>query len=78
MERFNHKTLNKIKRKEVEILNMFVALEHIEAEVEIHSAWETIRENMRISTKESIGYYELKKHMPWFDERWSKLFDQRE
>jgi hypothetical protein len=23
------------------------------------------------------GYYELKKHKPWFDERCSKLLDQR-
>jgi hypothetical protein len=48
MERFNHKTLNKIERREVEIPNKFVTLEHIAAEVEIHSAWETIRENIRI------------------------------
>jgi hypothetical protein len=27
-----------------------------------NKAWKTIRENMKISTKESLGYYELKKH----------------
>jgi hypothetical protein len=31
---------------------------------------------MRISPKKSLGYYELKKHKPWFDEGCSKL-DQR-
>jgi hypothetical protein len=30
-----------------------------------------------ISAKESLGYYELKKHDPWFDEVCSKLLDQR-
>jgi hypothetical protein len=32
-----------------------------------------IRENIKISAKESLGYYELKKHKPWFDEGSSKL-----
>jgi hypothetical protein len=29
---------------------------------------ETLRENIKISAKESLGYYKLKKHKPWFDE----------
>jgi hypothetical protein len=37
---------------------------------------ETIRENIKISTKECLGYYELK-HQLWFDKRRSKLFHQR-
>jgi hypothetical protein len=36
-----------------------------------------IRENIKISAKESQGYFELKKHMPWFDKGYSKLLDQR-
>jgi hypothetical protein len=43
------------------------ALENLDAEVDINRAWETIRENIKISAKESLGYYELKKHKPWFD-----------
>jgi hypothetical protein len=39
---------------------------------------ETIRENIQISAKESLGYFELKKHKPWFDEGCSKLLDQRQ
>jgi hypothetical protein len=27
--------------------------------------------------KESLGYFELKKHKPWFDEGCSKLLDER-
>jgi hypothetical protein len=51
-------------------------LESLDAEVKIDSAWENIRENINISAKDRLVYYELKKHMPWFDERCSKL-DQR-
>jgi hypothetical protein len=48
-------------------------LENLDADVDIKGAWETIRENIKISTKESLGYYELKKHKPWFGEGCSKL-----
>jgi hypothetical protein len=30
-------------------------------EVEINSAWETIRVNIKISAKENLGYFEQKK-----------------
>jgi hypothetical protein len=36
-------------------------------------AWETVRENIKIFAKGSLGYYELKKHKQWFDEGCSKL-----
>jgi 50S ribosomal subunit-associated GTPase HflX len=68
MERFK---LNQVEGKEkyrVEVSNKFEALKDLDADVEINSAWETIRENIKISAKESLGYFELKKHMPWFDE----------
>jgi hypothetical protein len=52
-------------------------LEDFDADVEINSAWEMIKENIKISAKESLGYFELKKHKPWFDEGCSKLLDQR-
>jgi hypothetical protein len=45
--------------------------------VEINSAWETIRKNIKISSKGSLSYYELKKHKPYFDEGCPKLLDQR-
>jgi hypothetical protein len=47
------------------------------AEVEINSAWELIKENITISAKEGVGYWELKKHKQWFDESCSELIDQR-
>jgi hypothetical protein len=80
MERFNLKKLNDVGGKEqfcVQVSNRFAALEDLDAEVEINSAWETIRENIKVSTKESLGYFELKKHKQWFDKGCSKLLDQR-
>jgi hypothetical protein len=70
MQRFNPKKLNQVEGKEqlrVEVSNRFAALEDLEAEVEINSTRETIRENIKISAKESLGYFDLKKHKPWFD-----------
>jgi hypothetical protein len=56
MERFNLKKLNEVGGKEqfrVEVSNRFAALEDLDTEVEITSAWETIRENIKILAKES-------------------------
>jgi hypothetical protein len=53
-------------------------LKDLDAEVGINSAWEMIRENIKISAKASSGYFELKKkHKTWFDEGCSKLLEQR-
>ncbi|PNF26181.1 hypothetical protein B7P43_G04378 [Cryptotermes secundus] len=80
MERFNLKKLNEVEGKEqycVEISNRFTALEILETELDVNRVWEAIRENVKMSAKESLGYCELKKHKPWFDEGCSKLLDQR-
>jgi hypothetical protein len=55
----------------------FAALENLDTEVDINSAWETIRENLKISAKENLDYYELKKHKSWFDEDFSELLHER-
>jgi hypothetical protein len=57
--------------------NRFAALENLDIEVDINRAWKIIRENIKISAKESLGDYELKKHKLWFNEGCSKLLDQR-
>jgi hypothetical protein len=70
MERFNLRKINEVEGKEqyhVEVSDRFAALEDLDTEVKINSAWETIRENIKISAKESLGYFKLKKHKPWFD-----------
>jgi hypothetical protein len=80
MEMFSLKKLNKVEGKEqyrVEVSNRFAALEDLDAKMEINSAWEMIRDNIKISAKESRGYFELKKHKPWFDKGRSELVDQR-
>jgi restriction endonuclease S subunit len=52
-------------------------LEDLDSDVNVNSAWETIRENIKVLAKESLGYFELKKHKLWFEERYSKILDQR-
>jgi hypothetical protein len=61
MERFNLKKLEQVEGKEqycVEVSNRLAALENLDAEMEINSAWEMIRENITISAKESLGYFQ--------------------
>jgi hypothetical protein len=80
IERFSLKKLNEVESKEqyrVEISNRFAILENLGAEGDSNRAWETIKENIKISAKESLDYYELKKHTPWFDERCLELLDKR-
>jgi hypothetical protein len=55
---------------------MFAAFENLGNDVDMSIAWESLRENIKISAKESLGYYKLKQHKPWFDEGCSKLLDQ--
>jgi hypothetical protein len=77
---FNLKKLNEVEGKEkyhIEVPNRLAALEDLDTEVDINSAWETIRENIKISAKESPGYFELQKHKQWFNEGFLKLSDQR-
>jgi hypothetical protein len=58
------KKLNKVEGKEqyrIEILNRSTAVENLDAEVDI-------RENIKISVKESPDYYEWEKRKPRFNE----------
>jgi hypothetical protein len=49
MEGFSLKKLDEVESKEyrVEVANRFAALEGLDAEVEINTIWETIRENIK-------------------------------
>jgi hypothetical protein len=54
MERFNLKKLSEVEGREryrVEISNRFAALENLDTEGDVNTAWETIRENIKISAK---------------------------
>jgi hypothetical protein len=55
------------------LLQFYLALERHDG-VDINRAWETIK---NMSAKESIGYYRLKRHKPWFDKGYLQLLDQR-
>jgi hypothetical protein len=48
----------------------------LDAEAEVNIC-ETISGNVNIPAKGSLGYYELKRHKPWFDEGCSELLGQR-
>jgi hypothetical protein len=43
----------------------------------INRTWDNIRENIKISAQESLGYCESKHRKPWFDEECSELVDRR-
>jgi hypothetical protein len=60
MKRFNLEKLNEVQGKEqfrVKVSTRFTALEDLDTEVEINSAREMIRENMKISAKKNLGYF---------------------
>jgi hypothetical protein len=47
---------------------MFAALENLDNDdVGINTVRETLKDCIRVSAKESLGYYELKQHKPWFN-----------
>jgi hypothetical protein len=52
-------------------------LENVDDNVDINRSWGTITENIKISAKESLSYYEIKNYKPWFDEECTVLLDQR-
>jgi hypothetical protein len=59
-ERFNLKKLNYVEGKEqfrVEVSNRFATLDDLDTQVEINSAWETIIEDINISAKKSLGFF---------------------
>jgi Zn-finger nucleic acid-binding protein len=79
-ERFNVKKLNDgdvKERYQVTIRNKFAPLENLEDNGDINGAWGSVRENIKTSAQESLGYCESKYRKVWFDEGCSKLVDQR-
>jgi hypothetical protein len=79
MERFSLKKLNELEGKEqfrIEVSNRFAALEDLNPKVEINSDCKTIRENIKTSAKERLGYLELWKLKPWSKNGCLKLFDE--
>jgi hypothetical protein len=69
MGRFNLKKLNKgkvIQQYQVAIINKFAALESLQDNEDNNRAWDYIRQNVKISVQESLGYCESNNYIPWF------------
>jgi hypothetical protein len=80
VERLNIRKLTEMEiRKlcQIKISNRFAALENLSDSKDINRVWEDIKENIKISTKESPGLYKLQQHKPWFDKECLCFFDQR-
>jgi len=66
-ERFNLRKLNELGVKEnyqIEIRNRFAALETLNGDENVNSAWENIKENIKSSAKGSLCLHEWKHHKP--------------
>jgi hypothetical protein len=50
----------------VEISNRFADLENLGESMDINCIQESIRENNKTSSKENLGYHNLKHNKPWF------------
>jgi hypothetical protein len=51
-------------------------LENLSDSEDINRAWENIKENIKISAKESLGLYILKQHKPSFGEEFLRFVDK--
>jgi hypothetical protein len=69
-----HRRTGKVPRRNLEYL---AAFESLYESFDINNDRESIRENIKISAKENLGYQKLKHNKPWFDVECSKLIDQR-
>jgi hypothetical protein len=66
VERYTLRSLNELevrKQCQIKITNGFAAFEKLNESKDINRAWD-----IKTSTKERLGLYELKKHKPCFDE----------
>jgi hypothetical protein len=79
-KKFNLRKLDDLevrKKYRIEITKRFAALENLIDDEDIDRAWESIRENIKTSAKESLGLHETKQHKPWFDEECLGIVDKR-
>ena len=71
VERFNLRQLSELEvRNQLHIKDSkkFAATGNLNDSEDIHWAWRKIRENTKMSAKESLRLYKLKQHTPCFDE----------
>jgi hypothetical protein len=55
----------------VDTSNIFATLGGLDETFDINNAWESIRENIKISAEDNLGYQKLKHNKPWFDDECS-------
>jgi hypothetical protein len=68
----------KVKEKEqVETSNRYATLESLDESLDITNACGSIRENIKTSAKDNLGYQKLKHNKSWYDDECSNLIDQR-
>jgi hypothetical protein len=60
----------------VGISSRFAASENLDESLDINSALESIKDNMKTLAKENLGCHRLKNNKPWFGDECSKLIDQ--
>jgi hypothetical protein len=58
----------------VEVSNRFAAFRVLDADMNINRTWERIRNNIKISANECLGYYEMNK--PRFNKGCLKISDE--
>jgi hypothetical protein len=63
------------KEFQIELSNRFAAVENLNDGEDINRTWENIKEDIKISAKETL--YGWKQHKPFFDEECSQFLDQR-
>jgi hypothetical protein len=69
LERFDLTNLDDVEVKEkyqAGISNRLATLESFDENFDINKAWESIRENIKSSDKDNLGYQKLKHNKPWF------------
>ena len=79
-ERFTLRKLKDLevrKQYQIEITNRFAALENVRGDEDINRAWESVKEAIKTSAKESLGLQEMKQHKPCFDEECLGILDER-
>ena len=79
-ERFNLRKLHELevsKRYQITVTNRFVALGNLSDDKDTNRDWESVKENIKTSAKESLGLHELKQHKPGFDEKCLHFLEQR-
>jgi len=80
VERFNPRALNELevrKQHQIKISNRFSNLDNLSDSKDINRAWESMKDNIKIPAKESLGLYESKQHKHCFDEEWLGFLEQK-